>query len=147
VLGRLGAMPPVWSELEVRYELLRQDPVAAAAAVVAAAGGVTGGTGPPDGGRIAKLGKSEALMVTIGSTSCAAQVVGKPGKPGKPGGKRTARLRLLRRPVCAERGEVGVLSRQVRKQWRLVGRGAIVGGVPATLEPPAAADPALPQPP
>jgi hypothetical protein len=135
VLGRLGAMPPVWVATAADFKVTSVSNAlrgskwlhsfAFVKPLVAAASGVTGDTNPLDSGRIAKLGKSETLMVTIGSTNCAAHVV---GKPGKPGGKQTARPRLLRTPVGAERGEVVVLSRQVQKQWRLVGRGAIVGG-------------------
>ena len=70
-------------------------------------------------GKVAKLTKSEVLMLNIGSMSTGARVVAVKND--------LAKLHLTS-PVCTKSGEKVALSRRVEKHWRLIGWGQIQAG-------------------
>lgn len=111
VLGLEGRVPDVFSELEVNFYLLRR---------------LLGVKvdGDAKGARVAKLEKTETLMLNIGSTSIG-------GRVGAV--KRDMAKFSLSAPVCTSVGEKIALSRRVDKHWRLIGWGELKGG--KKLEP------------
>ncbi len=107
VLGEVGKLPEVFTELEVNFFLLRR-----------LLGVRTQGSERQ--GKVSKLAKSEVLMLNIGSMCTGARVVAVKGD--------LAKLQLTS-PVCTKEGEKVALSRRVEKHWRLIGWGQIQAGV------------------
>ncbi|CAH9061785.1 unnamed protein product [Cuscuta epithymum] len=114
VLGEVGSLPDVYSELEVNFFLLRR-----------LLGVRTKDTERQ--GKVAKLTKGEILMLNIGSMSTGAHVIAVKNV--------FAKLQLTS-PVCTSKGEKIALSRRIEKHWRLIGWGQIQAG--KTLEVPPA---------
>lgn len=106
VLGAVGKLPDIYTELEINFFLLRR----------------LLGVKTDDGrqSKVAKLGKGETLMVNIGSTSTGGRVIAVK--------KDLAKIVLIS-PVCTMEGEKIALSRRVQKNWRLIGWGQILRGV------------------
>merc|ERR1712051_76784 len=107
VLGSVGGLPQIFTELEVSYYLLKR-----------LLGVRT--EGDKKGAKVAKLSKSEVLMVNIGSLSTGGRVIAVKADLAKIG---------LTNPVCTDVGEKIALSRRVDKHWRLIGWGKIRNGV------------------
>jgi len=111
VLGSVGALPKIYTEIEVSYYLLRR------------LLGVKTADGEKQG-KVQKLAKGEILMVNIGSTSTG----------GKIQAVRADLAKIaLTAPVCTAEKEKIALSRRVDKHWRLIGWGEINRGI--TIEP------------
>lgn len=115
VLGAVGALPDIYTELEISYFLLRR------LLGVRTEGG-------KKAAKVQKLTKYEILMVNIGSLSSGGRVLGEKADLAKIG---------LTNPVCTEEGEKIALSRRVEKHWRLIGWGQIRRGVKITGTKPA----------
>ncbi|OQV13843.1 Eukaryotic [Hypsibius exemplaris] len=107
VLGAVGALPAIFTELEMSYFLLRR-----------LLGVRT--EGDKKGAKVQKLSKNEILMVNIGSLSTGGRVLAVKADLAKIS---------LTNPVCTEVGEKIALSRRVDKHWRLIGWGQIRRGV------------------
>ncbi|XP_065199077.1 eukaryotic translation initiation factor 2 subunit 3-like [Sycon ciliatum] len=107
VLGGVGALPDIFTELEISYFLLRR-----------LLGVRT--EGDKKGAKVAKLTKGEVLMVNIGSLSTGGRVLAIRADLAKI---------ALTQPVCTQKGERIALSRRVEKHWRLIGWGQIQRGV------------------
>ncbi|KAK7494800.1 hypothetical protein BaRGS_00013927 [Batillaria attramentaria] len=112
VLGAVGALPDIYTELEISFFLLRR-----------LLGVKT--EGDKKGAKVQKLAKNEILMVNIGSLSTGGRVLAVKADLAKIG---------LTNPVCTEIGEKIALSRRVEKHWRLIGWGQIRRGVKVTPE-------------
>ncbi|CAG5121884.1 unnamed protein product [Candidula unifasciata] len=110
VLGAVGALPDIFTELEISFFLLRR-----------LLGVKT--EGDKKGAKVQKLSKNEVLMVNIGSLSTGGRVLAVRADLAKIG---------LTAPVCTEVGEKIALSRRVEKHWRLIGWGQIRRGVKIT---------------
>jgi translation initiation factor 2 subunit 3 len=110
VLGAVGQLPAIYTELEINYFLLRR------------LLGVK--TDDKKQAKVQKLAKGEVLMVNIGSTSTGGKVTGVKGD--------LAKIQLTS-PACTEVGEKIALSRRIDRHWRLIGWGKIKRGV--TVEP------------
>ncbi|KAI8791952.1 eukaryotic translation initiation factor 2 subunit 3 Y-linked [Biomphalaria glabrata] len=110
VLGAVGALPDIFTELEISFFLLRR-----------LLGVKT--EGDKKGAKVQKLSKNEILMVNIGSLSTGGRVLAVRADLAKIG---------LTAPVCTEVGEKIALSRRVEKHWRLIGWGQIRRGVKIT---------------
>ncbi|KAJ1535126.1 hypothetical protein HK096_003007 [Nowakowskiella sp. JEL0078] len=110
VLGAVGKLPQIYTELEINYFLLRQ------------LLGVK--TDDKKQTKVQKLAKNEVLMVNIGSTSAGGRVLSVKADLAKI---------LLTSPACTEVGEKIALSRRIDKHWRLIGWGEIKRG--STIEP------------
>jgi len=111
VLGSVGALPEIFTEIEVSYYLLRR------------LLGVKTADGEKQG-KVQKLAKGEILMLNIGSTSTGGRIQAVRADLAKI---------LLTAPVCTSEKEKIALSRRIDKHWRLIGWGEINRGV--TLEP------------
>lgn len=107
VLGAVGALPDIFSEIQISYFLLRR-----------LLGVRT--EGDKKGAKVAKLAKGEILMVNIGSLSTGGRVIACKSDLAKI---------ALTHPVCTETGEKIALSRRIDKHWRLIGWGHIRSGV------------------
>ncbi|KAF3836412.1 hypothetical protein F7725_028970 [Dissostichus mawsoni] len=101
VLGAVGALPEIFTELEISYFLLRR-----------LLGVRT--EGDKKAAKVQKLSKNEVLMVNIGSLSTGGRVSAVKADLAKI---------VLTNPVCTEVGEKIALSRRVEKHWRLIGWG------------------------
>lgn len=112
VLGAVGALPEIYTELEISFFLLRR-----------LLGVKT--EGDKKGAKVQKLAKNEVLMVNIGSLSTGGRVQAVKADLAKIG---------LTNPVCTEIGEKIALSRRVEKHWRLIGWGQIRRGIKVTPE-------------
>ncbi|XP_052809050.1 eukaryotic translation initiation factor 2 subunit 3-like [Mya arenaria] len=110
VLGAVGALPDIYTELTISFFLLRR-----------LLGVKT--EGDRRAARVQKLAKNEILMVNIGSLSTGGRVLAVKADLAKIG---------LTNPVCTEIGEKIALSRRVEKHWRLIGWGQIRQGVKVT---------------
>jgi translation initiation factor 2 subunit 3 len=99
VLGTADALPPVFSEIEVNYYLLRR------------LLGVK--TDDAKQSKVQKLAKGEMLMVNIGSTSTGGRIVAVKSD--------LAKIALMT-PACTEVNEKIALSRRIDKHWRCVSR-------------------------
>ncbi|XP_060566707.1 eukaryotic translation initiation factor 2 subunit 3-like [Ruditapes philippinarum] len=110
VLGAVGALPDIYTELTISFFLLRR-----------LLGVKT--EGDKRGAKVQKLTKNEILMVNIGSLSTGGRVLAVKADLAKIG---------LTNPVCTEIGEKIALSRRVEKHWRLIGWGQIRQGVKVT---------------
>lgn len=111
VLGAVGALPDIYSEIEISYFLLRR-----------LLGVRT--EGDKKGSKVQKLAKGEILMVNIGSLSTGGRVLACRSD--------LAKIQLTH-PVCTEVNEKIALSRRIEKHWRLIGWGQIRRGV--TIQP------------
>jgi translation initiation factor 2 subunit 3 len=111
VLGTPGALPQIYTAIEVSYYLLRR------------LLGVKTADGEKQG-KVQKLGKGEILMVNIGSTSVGGKIEAVKADLAKIS---------LTSPVCTSEGEKIALSRRIDKHWRLIGWGTINRGI--TIEP------------
>lgn len=113
VLGLKGNLPDVFTEIEIKFHLLRR----------------LLGVKAMDGGKQAKVTRlsKEVLMVNIGSTSTGGKVTAV--------NKDRAKIALIS-PVCTQEGEKIALSRRVDKHWRLIGWGVIRRGVKLDLGAP-----------
>jgi translation initiation factor 2 subunit 3 len=110
VLGSVGKLPQIYTELEINYFLLRR------------LLGVK--TDDKKQTKVTKLTKNEVLMVNIGSTSTGGRVLS----------MKTDMAKIqLTSPACTEIEEKIALSRRIDKHWRLIGWGKIKRGV--TIEP------------
>jgi len=107
VLGTSDSLPPVYTELEVNFFLLRR------------LLGVRTQSGEKQG-KVSKLQKAEMLMLNIGSMCTGAKVNAVKSD--------LAKLQLTS-PVCTRIGEKVALSRRIEKHWRLIGWGEIKAGV------------------
>ncbi|XP_055901896.1 eukaryotic translation initiation factor 2 subunit 3 [Eupeodes corollae] len=111
VLGAVGHLPEIYTELEVSYYLLKR-----------LLGVRT--EGDKKGARVQKLARNEVLLLNIGSLSTGGKV-------------RATRDDLAKivvtTPVCTEIGEKIALSRRVEQHWRLIGWGHIRAG--KTVQP------------
>ncbi|RXM92290.1 Eukaryotic translation initiation factor 2 subunit 3 [Acipenser ruthenus] len=96
VLGAVGALPEIFTELEISYFLLRR-----------LLGVRT--EGDKKAAKVQKLSKNEVLMVNIGSLSTGGRVSAVKADLAKI---------VLTNPVCTEVGEKIALSRRVEKHWR-----------------------------
>eukprot|EP01114_Cavostelium_apophysatum_P015192 TRINITY_DN4093_c0_g1_i1.p1 TRINITY_DN4093_c0_g1~~TRINITY_DN4093_c0_g1_i1.p1 ORF type:complete len:495 (+),score=100.40 TRINITY_DN4093_c0_g1_i1:59-1486(+) len=113
VLGEVGKLPDIYTELEINFFLLRR-----------LLGVKTDGEKQS---RVQKLAKGEVLMVNIGSTSTGGRVLAIKADLAKI---------VLIQPVCTSEGEKIALSRRVEKHWRLIGWGQIMRGstIPSSKE-------------
>jgi len=105
VLGEIGKLPDIYTELEINFFLLRR-----------LLGVKTEGEKQS---KVQKLAKGEVLMVNIGSTSTGGRVLAVKNDLAKI---------VLIQPVCTQEGEKIALSRRVEKHWRLIGWGQIMRG-------------------
>eukprot|EP01117_Protostelium_nocturnum_P020410 TRINITY_DN9163_c0_g1_i4.p1 TRINITY_DN9163_c0_g1~~TRINITY_DN9163_c0_g1_i4.p1 ORF type:complete len:474 (+),score=192.12 TRINITY_DN9163_c0_g1_i4:194-1615(+) len=105
VLGSVGKLPDIFTELEINFFLLRR-----------LLGVKTEGDKQS---KVQKLAKGEVLMVNIGSTSTGGKVLAVKNDLAKI---------VLIQPVCTQEGEKIALSRRVDKHWRLIGWGQIMRG-------------------
>lgn len=96
VLGIRGKLPDVFSEIEVKFHLLRR-----------LLGVKT--TGGEKQAKVQRLSKGEILMVNIGSTSSGGRVLNVKNDQAKI---------VLNSPVCTSENEKIALSRRVDKHWR-----------------------------
>lgn len=112
VLGAIGALPDIFTEVEISYFLLRR-----------LLGVKT--EGDKKGAKVQKLAKNEMLMVNIGSLSTGSRVLAVKADLAKI---------VLTQPVCTEIGEKIALSRRVDRHWRLIGWGEIRRGVTISLD-------------
>ncbi|KAJ3046130.1 hypothetical protein HDV00_003880 [Rhizophlyctis rosea] len=110
VLGSVGKLPAIFTELEINYFLLRR------------LLGVK--TEDKKQAKVQKLTKNEVLMVNIGSTSTGGRVISVKADLAKI---------LLTAPACTEINEKIALSRRIDRHWRLIGWGKIKRG--STIEP------------
>lgn len=111
VLGEVGALPDVFTEVEINFFLLRR-----------LLGVRT--TGGEKQGKVTKLSKNEVLMLNIGSMCTGARVIAVKHD--------LAKLQLTS-PVCTKEQEKIALSRRVEKHWRLIGWGQIQKGLKLNL--------------
>lgn len=105
VIGEVGKLPEIFTELEVNFYLLRR-----------LLGVKTEGEKQS---KVSKLTKGEVLMVNIGSTSTGGKVLAV--------NRDLAKIVLIQ-PVCTKEQEKIALSRRVEKHWRLIGWGRIMRG-------------------
>ncbi|KAF9584305.1 hypothetical protein BGW38_006916 [Lunasporangiospora selenospora] len=105
VLGAVGKLPDVYSELEINYFLLRR------------LLGVK--TDDKKQAKVTKLTKNEVLMVNIGSTSTGGRVIQVKNDIAKI---------ALTGLACSEAGANVALSRRIANHWRLIGWGKITRG-------------------
>lgn len=111
VLGHVGHLPPVYSEVEINYFLLRR------------LLGVR--SDQKEDLKVQKLAKAETLMVNIGSTCTGGKVLAVKSDMAKI---------LLSKPTCTEIGEKIALSRRIDNHWRLIGWGKITRGTPVDMD-------------
>ena len=111
VLGTVGSLPDIYTEIEITYYLLRR-----------LLGVRT--EGDRRGAKVQRLSKGEMLMLNIGSLSTGAKVTAVKADLAKVS---------LATPVCVEINEKIALSRRVDRHWRLIGWGQIKRGT--TIEP------------
>ncbi|CAI9118636.1 OLC1v1020234C1 [Oldenlandia corymbosa var. corymbosa] len=106
VLGQVGTLPDVYSELKIgNIRLLRKLLGAASKDGTAAT--------------VERLAKGETLLLNISAMAKGGEVLKVRGT--------SATLRL-NQPVCTSTGERVVISRRVQGHWRLIGWGEIEGG-------------------
>ncbi|KAJ3207880.1 hypothetical protein HK099_000175, partial [Clydaea vesicula] len=110
VLGSVGKLPEIYTELEVNYFLLYR------------LLGVR--IDDKKQTKVSKLTKGEVLMVNIGSTSTGGRVLSVKADMAKI---------MLTGLACTELGERVALSRRIEKHWRLIGWGTIRRG--STIDP------------
>ena len=106
VIGRPGSLPDVYLQLTVHFTLWQR----LLGVVQAGSGGDT---------RIGPLKMKEVLMVNVGSTTTAGQVMG---------WAKDFAILNLKDPVCTAIGERIALSRKFDKTWRLIGWAKVIKG-------------------
>lgn len=106
VLGAVGKLPDIFTEIEVNFYLLRR-----------LLGVRTEGDARQS--RVQKLTAGEYIMVNIGSTSTGSRVAAVQNDLAKI---------VLINPVCTQINEKIALSRRVERHWRLIGWGKILRG-------------------
>ncbi|KAF8264192.1 elongation factor Tu GTP binding domain-containing protein [Lactarius quietus] len=111
VLGAVGKLPQIFTELEISLFLLRR------------LLGVK--TEDKKQTKVAKLVKGELLLINIGSTSTGGRVLSVRAD--------LAKIQLTS-PACTEIGEKVALSRRIEKHWRLVGWGSVQRGTVLEVE-------------
>ena len=111
VLGEVGKLPAIYTELEINYFLLRR------------LLGVKSDDKKQT--KVQKLTRNEVLMVNIGSTSTGGRVMSVKADLAKV---------FLTSPACTEVGEKIALSRRIDKHWRLVGWGSVRRGTQLEVE-------------
>ncbi|KAJ7461158.1 P-loop containing nucleoside triphosphate hydrolase protein [Mycena latifolia] len=107
VLGAVGTLPQVYTELEINLFLLRR------------LLGVKVDAQTHTHTKIAKLRRGDVLLVNIGCTCTGGRVLSVRAD--------LARIQLTA-PACTEIGEKVALSRRIDKHWRLVGWGSVQRG-------------------
>ncbi|CAG8625437.1 5095_t:CDS:10 [Funneliformis caledonium] len=119
VLGAVGKLPKIYTELEINYFLLRR--------LLGVKTDDKKQTKSSSGRylawyvhQVSKLTKNEVLMVNIGSTSTGGRVMSVKADLAKI---------ILTSPACTEIDEKIALSRRIDKHWRLIGWGKIKRGV------------------
>mmetsp|Transcript_31465 Transcript_31465/g.44081 ORF Transcript_31465/g.44081 Transcript_31465/m.44081 type:complete len:471 (+) Transcript_31465:3-1415(+) len=110
VLGAVGTLPQIFTELEISYFLLRR-----------LLGVKSEERAKKKATKIKKLSKGEIVMLNIGSSSTGAQIHALKDD--------LAKVKLTA-PVCSTEGEKIAISRRVDKHWRLIGWGTIRRGRP-----------------
>ncbi|TFK29147.1 translation initiation factor eIF2 gamma subunit [Coprinopsis marcescibilis] len=105
VLGAVGKLPKIYTELEISLFLLRR------------LLGVKSEDKKQT--KVTKLVKNELLLINIGSTSTGGRVISVKAD--------LAKIQLTS-PACTEVGEKVALSRRIEKHWRLVGWGSVQRG-------------------
>ncbi|MFN4133090.1 MAG: EF-Tu/IF-2/RF-3 family GTPase [Candidatus Hadarchaeales archaeon] len=101
VVGRPGALPPVWDGLELEVHLLER--------VV----------GLPKELDVKPLTHGELLMVNIGTAARPATITSVRGE----------KVSLaLKTPVCTEEGSRVAISRKIANKWRFIGYGILKAG-------------------
>lgn len=109
VLGAAGTLPDVYQDLTLEYKMLRRLVGSASAA------------------KVQRLKAGEAVMLHVGSSTTTATVTAVDPT------QHTLQLHLAL-PVCADKGQKVAFSRNVDRQWRLVGWGTLCGeSAPLTL--------------
>ncbi|KAK2460412.1 hypothetical protein APHAL10511_007577 [Amanita phalloides] len=111
VLGAVGKLPKIYTELEINLFLLRR------------LLGVK--TEDKKQTKVSKLVKNELLLINIGSTSTGGRVLSVKAD--------LAKIQLTS-PACTEIGEKVALSRRIEKHWRLVGWGSVQRGTILEVE-------------
>jgi translation initiation factor 2 subunit 3 len=99
IIGLVGKLPPVRSQLKLKVKLLER--------VV----------GTEEMTEVRNLKPQESLMINIGTARSVGIVSSVKGNGAE---------MELKIPVCADRGERVVISRQILGRWRLIGYGEIV---------------------
>uniref|UniRef100_A0A2P2HWK3 protein-synthesizing GTPase n=1 Tax=Hirondellea gigas TaxID=1518452 RepID=A0A2P2HWK3_9CRUS len=107
VLGAIGTLPSIFTEILVSYVLLRRLLGVRTEADKKAA-------------KVEMLAKNEMLMVNIGSLSTGGRVIAVKADLAKI---------ALTHPVCSEEQEKIALSRRIDMHWRLIGWGTIRRGI------------------
>jgi len=105
VLGTVGNLPAVFTELEVNFFLLKR---------------LLGVLRSVVNIKVSRLLKGEVVLVNVGATNTGAHIAAVKGDLAKI---------VLVRPVCTCEGEKFALSRRIDKHWRLIGWGTIIRGV------------------
>jgi len=124
VLGEVGKLPEIFTELEISFFLLRR-----------LLGVKTDSTDKKNQNKVKKLTKGEIPMLNIGSTSTGARILQLKDDLAKV---------ALTAPVCSAGGEKLALSRRVDKHWRLIGWGKIRRGVGLPMVPSSSGSAATP---
>jgi len=114
VLGAVGTLPDIFTEIEISYNLLRR------------LLGVRTESGKK-AAKVVKLGKGEVLMINIGSLSTGGRVTAV-----REEGQTSQAKITLTDPICTAVGEKMALSRRIDTHWRLIGWGTILRG--STIE-------------
>lgn len=109
LIGDVGSLPEVYSEIEVLFHLLPS--------VV----GVKAEGGASHNVRIAKLADKETLQINVGSLTAGGTVLSVRRDPD------IARIQLLS-PVCCKEDDMVAISRRFDRHWRLIGWGKIRRG-------------------
>lgn len=106
IIGHLGKMPDVLSEIDVTFYLLKR-----LLGVKAAANSEKVST------KVSSLKVDEVLMINVGSQSLAGKIINVK--------KESVRIEFTK-PVCANLGDKIALSRRVDNNFRLIGWGKIL---------------------
>ena len=116
MIGSEGSLPPIYTQIEIQYHLMRR-----------LLGVRT--EGKSRGAKVENLSKNEVLLVNIGSLSTGGRVTAIRDTKKQHGAvDKRAKIQLTS-AVCTEVGEKIAISRKINKHWRLIGWGTIKGGV------------------
>lgn len=118
VLGDVGTLPEVFSEIEVEYTLLHR---------------LLGVRSTSEHTTIDNLKSDEYLLLNIGSNSVGASVKSLDVIQEGDSIKRVALL-ALEQPVCTEEAERVAISRRLDNHWRLIGHSKVIGGSTIDIE-------------
>ena len=100
VAGHPGAIPPTWESFEMEVDLLERL------------------VGAEEGETVDDVNTGEPLMLTVGTATTVGAVTSARGDECEV---------QLKRPVCAEEGDVIAINRRVGARWRLIGIGRLRG--------------------